>query len=370
MPLLSSFTQIGVREELADYVAVVDAKSTPFVSMAPKGKDIGNMTFSWQVDNYSAPIQSNIFDGVDVATADHTNASASRAKMTNTAQVFRRNHRTGFIAETSNVAGVSSETAKGVAKRLVELKRDMEATFLSAQTSTPSSLYSSPPLSTATASTTASLGYTLQTAAGAGAGLAPTGYGVAAAALLGGNGNGATVTAASITESTIQDVLAGIYSNTGTIRDYDMICGTTLRRAMTNLADAKQVSTSSAGVTGFAATSIRTFNKEIGDATYKSSVDVFEGDFGRLLIQPDVFIGGFATQATGGGTPAGNGALHTAIPFKGYIIPSDMVEIRYAKLPEVKDLPDAGGGPIKLIQAIAGLIVKNPAGFGMFNCIS
>ena len=368
MPLLSSFTQIGVREELADYVAVVDAKSTPFVSMAPKGKDIGNMTFSWQVDNYSSPVQTNIFDGVDVATADHTNASASRAKMTNTAQVFRRNHRTGFIAETSNVAGVSTEAAKGVAKRLVELKRDMEATFLSAQSGTP--LYSSPPLNTATASTTASLGYTLQTAAGAGTGLAPTGYGVAAAALLGGTGNGATVTTASITESTIQDVLGGIYSNTGTVRDYDMICGTTLRRAMTNLADAKQVSTSTVGVTGFTAASIRTFNKELSDATYKSSVDVFEGDFGRLLIQPDVFIGGFITQATGGGTPTGNGSGHTAIPFKGYIIPSDMVEIRYAKLPEVKDLPDAGGGPIKLIQAIAGLIVKNPAGFGMFNCIS
>jgi hypothetical protein len=38
----------AIREDLADYIAIVDAKSTPFVSMAPKGKDIGNMQFSWQ----------------------------------------------------------------------------------------------------------------------------------------------------------------------------------------------------------------------------------------------------------------------------------------------------------------------------------
>jgi hypothetical protein len=45
----------------------------------------------------------------------------------------------------------------------------------------------------------------------------------------------------------------------------------------------------------------------------------------------------------------------------------DMVEIRYAKLPEVTVLPNNGGGEGRLIQAIAGLCVKNPAGMGMFN---
>ena len=30
--------QVGIREDLADYIAVVDAKSTPFVSMAPRAR--------------------------------------------------------------------------------------------------------------------------------------------------------------------------------------------------------------------------------------------------------------------------------------------------------------------------------------------
>jgi hypothetical protein len=45
----------------------------------------------------------------------------------------------------------------------------------------------------------------------------------------------------------------------------------------------------------------------------------------------------------------------------------DMVEIRYSKLPQVKNLSDNGGGPARLIEAIAGLVCKNPSGFGMFN---
>ena len=63
MPLLVSTPQVGVREDLADYIAIVDAKSTPFVSMAPKGKDLGNATFSWQVDNYAAPTLAGVVDG-------------------------------------------------------------------------------------------------------------------------------------------------------------------------------------------------------------------------------------------------------------------------------------------------------------------
>jgi hypothetical protein len=36
-------------------------------------------------------------------------------------------------------------------------------------------------------------------------------------------------------------------------------------------------------------------------------------------------------------------------------------------LPQVKQLPDAGGGPARLVEAIAGLVCKNPSGFGFFN---
>jgi len=334
---------VGVREELADYIAVVDAKSTPFVSMAPKGKDLGNVTFSWQVDNYQAPQVTGVVDGTDVSTYD--NAVVNRTRLSNYAQAFRRNFRVGFIAQTQNVAGVTDEVANGISKRLIELKRDMEATFLCANQAAQLGAGSDPYM-------TSSLGSWLTTTNSSNIGAPSSGGGFEPA-------SGAVITTAtgSITESTVQNVLTAIYGATGVFRDYDCIVGTTLKRAFTNLTAA--VTTTTANSSTIAASAVRTFNQELASDVYKASIDIFEGDFGRLILHPDTFIGT-------SGNKAGSYA-YSATPTKGYIIPMDMVEIRYSKLPEVKELPDAGGGPIRLVQAIAGLVVKNPNGFGMFN---
>lgn len=348
MAYLGINNQVGVREELADYIANVDAKSTPFVSMAPKGKDLGNVVMSWQVDNYSSPQLGGVIDGTDVSS--YTNEAANRTRLTNYAQAFRRSSRTGFIAETSNVAGAASEVAYAVSKLLVEIKRDMESTFLCTNQAAQQDNGSS------TAYQTGSLGNWLLGTNSSNIGALASGSAFAPA---GGvtPGSAATnaissVTSANFAESTVQNVLTAIYSNTGVFRDYDCILGTTLKRAFTNLTTGKSTDNSSTNT--YTQTSVRTFNQELSSSTFASSIDVFEGDFGRLVLHPTTFIGGK------------NSAALSAEAYRGYVIPMDMVEIRYAKLPEVKDLPDAGGGPIRLVQAISGLVVKNPAGFGMF----
>jgi hypothetical protein len=348
MPYLGVNNQVGVREELADYIANVDAKSTPFVSMAPKGKDLGNVIMSWQVDDYSAPQLGGVIDGTDVTS--YTNESANRLRVTNYAQAFRRNSRVGFIAETQNVAGAASEVAYNVAKLLVEIKRDMESTFLCTNQAAQQDNGSS------TAYQTGSLGnWLLGTnssnigALASGSAFAPAGGvtpGTAATNAI------SSVTSANFAESTVQNVLTAIYSKTGVYRDYDCILGTTLKRSFTNLTSA--AATQVANTNSIAATAVRTFNQELSSSTFASSIDVFEGDFGRLILHPTTFIGGKSTTTL------------NAEAYRGYVIPMDMTEIRYCKLPEVKDLPDAGGGPIRLVQAIAGLVVKNPGGFGMF----
>lgn len=332
----------AIREDLADYIAIVDAKSTPFVSMAPKGKDIGNMQFSWQVDNYAAPTMGGVVDGADVTVSSAGNPVENRTRLNNYGQVFRNDLRIGFIAETQNVAGVSDELANGIAKRLVELKRSMEATFMCTNQAAQTEVSTSNPY------LTGSLGnwLTADNAANIGAVASGSVFKPASGAV-------STVTSAAFTEASAQNVLTAVYGITGTFRDYDCILGTTLKRAFTNLTSSgtTQVLNSNA----IAATSVRTFNQELASDTYKSSIDIFEGDFGRLILHPSTFIGGTT------------GTALSAQAFKGYVIPMDMVEVRYAKLPQVKTLPDAGGGPARLIEAIAGLVVKNPSGFGMFN---
>jgi hypothetical protein len=345
MPLLQP-NQVGIREELADYIAIVDQKSTPFVSMAPKGKDLGNMVFSWQVDNYAAPLPGGIVDGTDVTyTAGNpgspVNPVPNRTRLSNNAQVFRNDLRIGFVANTQNVAGVGAggEIANGVSKRLIELKRKMEATFLCTNQTIQNDNGTVPYL-------TSSLGKWLLTTNSAGTGAPTSTFAPNTAAV-------DTTASASFVEATAQNVLTGIYNATGTFRDYDVFLGATLKRAFTNLTASG--TTQVANTNTIAATSVRTFNQDLGADTFKASIDIFEGDFGRLVLHPDVWIS------------STDGSAFTTTAFKGYVVPMDMVEIRYSKLPEVTVLPNNGGGEGRLIQAIAGLCVKNPAGMGMFN---
>ena len=332
----------AVREDLADYIAIVDAKSTPFVSMAPKGKDIGNMQFSWQVDNYGDPQLQGVVDGADVTVSSAANPVQNRTRLNNYGQVFRRDLRIGFIAETQNVAGVTDELANGIAKTLVLIKRDMEATFMCTNQAAQTEVSTSNPY------LTGSLGNWLNSTNASNIGACASG-----SPFLPASGAIDTTAAASFTEATAQNVLTAIYSATGTFRDYDCILGTTLKRAFTNLTASG--TTQVVNANAIAATSVRTFNQDLSSDTFKASIDLFEGDFGRLILHPTTFLGGK------------NGTALSAQATKGYVIPMDMVEVRYAKLPQVKDLPDAGGGPARLVEAIAGLVVKNPSGFGMFN---
>ena len=338
VPLASTSS---AREDLADYIAIVDAKSTPFVSMAPKGRDIGNMQFSWQVDNYGAPVLAGVVDGTDVTVASASNPVVNRTRLNNYGQAFRRDLRIGFIAETQDVAGVTDELANGIAKKLVEIKRDMESTFLCTNQAAQADNGTNPYL-------TGSMGNWLNSTNASNIGACASG-----SPFLPASGAVDTTASASFTEATAQNVLTAIYSATGTFRDYDCILGTTLKRAFTNLTASATAVTSTTN--GIAATSVRTFNQDLSADTFKASIDIFEGDFGRLILHPSTFVGGK------------NSTSLSAQAYKGYVIPMDMVEVRYAKLPQVKTLPDAGGGPARLVEAIAGLVCKNPSGFGFFN---
>ena len=342
----------AIREDLADYIAIVDAKSCPLISQAPKGKDLGNMRFDWQVDSYAAPLLAGVMDGVDITVSSASNPVANRARQSNYAQAFRRDLRIGFIAETQNVAGVSDELASGISKKLIEIKRDCEATFCC--TNQAAQIESGTAGSGGVPYLTSSLGNWITAAPASGTTGVPAAYtggdyGPASGAVT-------STTSANLTEATVQNVLTAIYGATGVYRQYDCILGTTLKRAFTNLTAGGQALLNGAGTTNtYTQTAVRTFNKELDTDTFKSSIDIFVGDFGTLVLNPSTFIGGKT------------GTALTSLAYKGYVIPMDMVEVRYAKLPEIKELPDAGGGPARLVQMIAGLVVKNAQGFGMFN---
>ena len=328
----------GKREELADLIALVDAKDTPFTSMAKKGSKPGNTLFRWQADSLPTPKATGTVDGTDVSSYDNyvkDGSTTYRAELSNYIQIFRRSVRVSPLTQDiSTVAGVRDELANNVAKGIQALKRDMEVTFCS-NNSAQADNGTNPYL-------TRGLHKWLQPIATKDTVLPVIDQFCTPTA------NRSTVGTAALTESVVQDVLTGIYSQTGQYRDYDALVGTALKRAFTNL-----VFTTAQGSGTAPMTAIRTLNRESDASSYISSVDVFEGDFGKLRLHPSHYL-----KATSG----------VGSTFVGYIIPFDQVEVRYGgNVAGVTALPNNGGGEARMIEAVAGLCVYNPLAFGVFD---
>ena len=349
-------TQSGGREDLSNLISNVDAKSTVFSSLAKKGKKPGNVVMGWQMDKYEDPSVDGIFEGKDVGEtggASYVNPAKNRKLMQNYVQIFRRTFRISNLAdEIQVVAGVKSELANGIAKKLVEIKRDMEYAFLGNVDADVESGTQNP-------YTTKAMGSFLHTSGTNGLTddiTVPSDFRIPAA-------SAPTTTTANLTEGNVQDVLKSIYNTTGTIRDYDLLVGPTLKRVFTNFT---QTHTAVSATEADNQIAVKTFSQAASERSYINVIDVYEGDFGRLRLHPTVHIN---TTATTGSSAAKTyyGQTTTAAPFKGYIIPFDKAEIRYGKLPQIKELTDNGGGPARMVEAMAALVIHNPSAFGFFN---
>jgi len=353
-------TQSGGREDLSNLIANVDSRSTPFTSMAKKGKKPGNALMSWQMDAMEAPGVGGYVDGTDVSMVEGSsgvgqgeaasaknvlfvNPAKNRVLASNYVQMFRRTFRISSLAnEIQVVAGVKSELANGIAKKLVELKRDMEMTFLNDGDAQVDAGGTTPYLTKALGSFLDADG---QTGSSCAARVNSNFYC---------NAIESTATTANLTEANVQDVLKTLFENTGTIRDYDLLLGTTLKRAFTNFTQSVTSTAATESSHDVTASPIKTFSQDAASKTFINAIDLFEGDFGRLRLHPSTFI-------------ARAGSIVQTV---GYVIPFDQAEIRYGKLPQIKELTDNGGGPARLVEAVAALVVHNPKSFGIFDLAS
>ena len=327
----------GKREDLANLIALVDAKDTPFTSMAKKGAQPGNTIFRWQADRLPATTAPTpIVDGTDVdpnsGTSNFVNDGGTqfRVELSNRIQIFRKAVRVSKLTQdVANIAGVRDELSNNVSKAITLVKRDMEVAMCANQGAQVDN---------------GTVGYRtrgLDKWIVAAANIDTVDLPAAASAFCPSASQISSVGTAALTETVVQDILTGIYSQTGQYKNYDALVGPTLKRAFTNLVfTTTQTGTAPASV-------IRTLNRESTDSSYISSVDVFEGDFGQIRLHPSLFLKN---------------------NFSGYIIPFDMVEVRYGgNVAQVTELTDNGGGPARLIEAVAGLCVYNPLAFGKFD---
>jgi len=326
--------QVGIRQDLSDLIAVVDAKTCPVVSTAKKGAEPINPLTQWQADAFATTgVPSGVLSNTDISSSDFIDNAANRAILSARVQKFREVPSVDDLAQNiSEVAGIGKkrEMAKAVTKSLEQIKRSMEAAFCSDQESQEQS-GASPYL-------TRGLGKWIQNGA-------QTDLPVAAAYRTPTASVNTTATA-SLTEANVQDVLQSIYEQTGKVSTYSLICGPNLKRAFTGFTRTQFASTN-------VASAIRTLNQDAEAKKITSTVDIFEGDFGTLELIPSLFL-------------AKNASTAEQLS-RGYVLDMDMVELRYNRKPRFQELEDRGGGSRGIVDAICALCVKSPLGLGKFD---
>ena len=327
---------VGLRQDLADVISVVDAKNTPISSMAKKGADLTNgSVFSWQADAYNDPSFDGVLTNADVSTFD--DPAKNRALLSGRAQKFRRSIKVDdFAQNVDNVAGVGKkkEMARGVSRSLVEIARDIESAIASDNDSQEQS--GSTPFKTR------GLGRWVTDAA-QGDLPVPANFRTPASSL-----NSSSM--ATLTEANVQSVLQSIYTVTGQINTMVLVCGPELKRKFT------EFTRFATGSDAAAELSIRTFTQPTEARKITAKVDTFEGDFGTISLLPSLFNAKDQNEAT---------QLR-----RGYLLDPNTIELRYGRRPRFQELEDQGGGPRGLIDAICALVCWNPKSLGKFHATS
>ena len=365
--ILLESSQIGKREDLSDLIATADRKNTPFYNGAKKGAVPKNVVFQWQMDKYNSTT-ADTSETANSSGNDLQGTSSNTRKLAqNYVHTFDKTVGIGFLAEdVSNVAGAPSELARSVARRIVEMKREIEKHMLSRSNA----------VTQVTAAGTARTGYKTKAL---GSFIHEDGKAGETSGDMGGtdaftvdplfqpaasNSTGTiagiwTGGATTVTEEVIQNVLQGMYEETGTVRDFTGIVGTSLKRKFTNLASTNTVTSTAShtadvdsgtggaqaftGSEAIAADQVRSITRSQESRSFVNTIDVFTGDFGTVTLVPDHYMD------------------HTN---NGYIIPFDEVELAVHTAPNVSELQNNGGGERRLLRAIMGLKVYNPRGFG------
>ena len=119
----TTYSAIGIREDLKDFIANISPTDCPFTNMMGKAK-AENTYFEWQTDALAAPNTGNAQiegDDTSFAAVTPTVRVGNRTQISNASVVISRTE------ETVKKAGRASELAYQITKKTKELKRDMEA---------------------------------------------------------------------------------------------------------------------------------------------------------------------------------------------------------------------------------------------------
>ncbi len=356
MPALISADQIGIREDLSNMIYLSDAKEKPFTAMVKKGPAPKNLSlWEYGVKKRGDRKHGGVPDGKDVNAFD---SQVPKTFVQARSEVWRRAPMVGFIAQLTSthgsVAGVTNEFDEQVADQMEEIGRDMETEFLSNQDSRPDDginglwtrgigRWLHNPADTngdvLTLSATA-------TAIGQGtSGFEELPVPVAFRTPVGQIYDGAfgDGTSTGLTEDVFQSLIQSKWDNTGASSELRGFVTSTIKNrvGMWSKYEANRV-----GVTPNVYVSTGRLD---GTTLLGPMVDIYKSDWGTFTLHP-----------------VSNDFMPTI--YTGYFLDMKQVSLRRTTAVSEMDLPNLGGGPRELIQAIDGLEMGDPRAHAKVNC--
>lgn len=259
-----SYAAIGNREDLQDKIYMVSPEKTPIVSAIRRFK-AENRIHEWQRDTLATPNKDNAVIEGDDRTGT---AATPTQRVANTVQLFDKVAVVSNTQEKTTSAGRSSEMKYQISKRMVELKRDMEAMVLSNNPAVQGN--------STTARKSAGLGVMLYSNISSGAGGSTPAHtsGLATTAPTAG-------TARAFAEAQLKTVLQSIYTNSGEMPT--MISVTPSHKA---------------GFSAFTGIAVNRFNVSKGkQGVIVGGADVYMSDFGELTVVPN-YVQGTSNSGT------------------------------------------------------------------------
>ncbi|RKJ96640.1 DUF5309 domain-containing protein [Alicycliphilus denitrificans] len=128
----ATFNAVGNREELANAIYRISPEETPFVSTIGKDK-ASSVNPEWQTDALAAAANNKVEQGNQAAVA----AVTPTKRVGNRTQISEKTFGVTGTQEEVDKAGRKSEVAYQKAKKMVELKRDIEYAAINNTTAIP-----------------------------------------------------------------------------------------------------------------------------------------------------------------------------------------------------------------------------------------
>ena len=316
---------VSNREDLTDVLTILAPEETPILSSAQKQK--ASATFvEWTVDALATPSTTGIREGADVGT--FTDQFSGRAKLGNYIQKFRRDYQVSDLQEAVDSVG-PAKIAQAEAKAIREVKRDIEATLAGTQDRAIEN-------GTVTAYALRGLGDWLDSA---GPSDVPSGFRTPADSIY-------TTTEAGTTafgETELNNIIASIFTKTGTVSDLMLVADTKLRRVISDFAR----------TTGSATDNVRSVNYDGGAGEIKLTVDLYQSDHGIVSI-----VNGHPDCMPDFGSSAGEA---------GYLVNPEYFGIHELIPMGSTRLPNQGGGERGYVDCALTLGVYQPQAHGLIK---